>query len=238
MDIAHARLCRPEQDAVHEFHDRRFNLVRQCVQLVIFNHLEFIDRAVDKVVEIIDVHLSAGIDIIHKAAVIGSFIHRIIFGIQGDLFLFPGLCRLRSTAGFGCNEGLGAGSVIFFDRLNNGAFGCHNSFDIVAGHEFDVVDGEYIGGVDHGDGDRGAGAIDRHDAVFLRYIRGNMFYDNGIDLEFAQVDIRDAVLFAQKRHQLVFLHEPHFDQDRAEPAAFVFLRGKRFLQLIFRDQTR
>ena len=217
MDVAHAHLRRPEQNAVHEFHDRRFNLSRQRVQLFIFDHLEFIDRAVNKVVEIIDVHLSAGIDIIHEAAA-----HRQchpshnLWHPEKSFSLLWVAPIVATPPAFCRDEGLCGGAIIFFDRLNDGAFGCHDSFDIIAGHEFDVVDGKYIGGIDHGDGNRGAGAIDGHDAVFLGYFRGNMFYDGRIDLEFAKVDIRDAVLFAQKRHQLVFLHEPHFT--RIEPS--------------------
>ncbi len=221
MDIAHAHGRGAQQDPVHELDDRRFNIAGQLV-LLLLDHLKVFHGAVDKIVKILHVHDARVVK--EVLFVLLHALHAVVFGIERHLLFFL-LGDRRSSARPLWDKGLGT-AVILLDRVDDGAFRRNDRFNVVAGHELDVVDGKDVRGVHHGYGDGGAGAVDGHDTVFLGHIGGDVLNDRRIDLELAQVHVRHTVLFAQKGHQLVFLDEPELDQDRAEPAAFGLLRGQ------------
>ena len=65
-----------------------------------------------------------------------------------------------------------------------------------------------------------------------------MFDDLGVNFESAQIDVGNAVLLAEERHEFVFLDKPKLDQYASKPATLAFLGSKRFFQLIIRNETR
>ena len=74
-------------------------------------------------------------------------------------------------------------AVGFVDALDDGAFRSHHRLDVEAGHELDVVHGEDVGGIDHGDGERRAHAAERQNLIALGGFVWNQLDDGGIDFE-------------------------------------------------------
>ena len=84
--------------------------------------------------------------------------------------------------------------VIFVDSRLDGVFGRDNDFDVIAGHKLDIVDGEDIGRIGHGDDQRRACPVDRNQLILLHDFGRNQLDDAFIDFKFTEVDRRDAVL--------------------------------------------
>ena len=81
-------LGRPQQDAVHQLHDRRFNLAGQLV-LRFFHDLQVIDGAVDKVVEILNINDAADVDIVDDVIfILLHAVHAVVLGFDRHLLLF------------------------------------------------------------------------------------------------------------------------------------------------------
>ncbi len=78
------------------------------------------------------------------------------------------------------------------------ALGDHDDFDVVAGHELDVVDGEDVGRITHRYDERGAGPVHRNDLVFMGDFRGYDLHHRGIDLIVGKVYGGNAVLLGKK----------------------------------------
>src|SRR4029078_12579053 len=95
--------------------------------------------------------------------------------------------------------------------------------DVVAGHELDVVHGEDIRRIGHGDGDRGAGLVDREDVVFAGDVAGDQLDHAGVDLEVHQVDRRHSELLGEALGDVFFGDVPELDQRFAELPARLFL---------------
>lgn len=67
-------------------------------------------------------------------------------------------------------------------------------------------------GIGDGDDQGRAGAVDRNHAMTLDYFLRHQGDDISVDVEFGQVDGRDAVLLGQKLGEVVLLNRPHFDE--------------------------
>src|SRR5262249_61071823 len=89
-------------------------------------------------------------------------------------------------------------------------------FDVVSRHELDVVHGEDVRWIRHGDRQRRARARERDDLIFLRGIAGNELDDTGIDLELAERNGGNAVLLAEEGGDLLVLDVSELDQIEAE----------------------
>ncbi len=156
------------------------------------------------------------------------FLENLEVGRLGGLKVFHDLLQL---------EGRGGAVVVVDSRLDPQLRG-HDRLDVVAGHELDVVHGEDVRRIGHGDGDRGAGLVDREDVVFARDVARNELDDAGVDLEVLEVDRRHSELLAQALGDVLFGHEAELDQSLTELAAGLLLNPKRFFELILGDQTR
>jgi hypothetical protein len=115
------------------------------------------------------------------------------------------------------------GSVVLLDRLADGDLAGHDRFDVVAGHELDVVHGEDVGRIRHRDGQRRPGAIDRQHQVLLGHLGRDQADHRVIDLEVSEVDRRHAVLLGQQLCDVVFADVAQSDQVVAEFLAVVLL---------------
>jgi len=102
--------------------------------------------------------------------------------------------------------------VVLVDGILDGGFGRHHRLHLEAGHELDVVDGEDVTGIRHGDGEDVARAVDGNDLVLLGDFRRDQLDDVGVDLEVGQVDGRDTVLSAEERGDVVFADETQLDE--------------------------
>ena len=130
------------------------------------------------------------------------------------------------------------GAVVPVDGRLDPQLGGHDRLDVVAGHELDVVHGEDVRRIGHGDGDRGAGLVDRKDVVLPGDVAGDQLDDARVDLEVLEIDRRHAELLAETLGDVLFRDEAELDQRFAELAAGLLLDAKRFLELILGDQAR
>ena len=124
------------------------------------------------------------------------------------------------------------GAVVPVDRLLDGDFAGDYRLHVVAGHELDVVHGEHVGRVHHGDGQGGAGAADRHDQIFLRHLARDELHDRVIDLDLREVDGGHAVLLGEDAGDVLFFDEPELDEVQAELAAVGLLIFQGLLELL------
>ena len=97
------------------------------------------------------------------------------------------------------------------DGCEQRRFGRDHRLDVVARHELDVVHGEDVRRIGHGDGDRGAGLVDREDVVFAGHVAGDQLDDGGVDLEMHEVDRRHAELLRQAFRDVFFGDESELD---------------------------
>ena len=98
-------------------------------------------------------------------------------------------------------------AVVAVDRVLEGALRGHDRLDVVAGHELDVVHGEHVRRVRHGDRERRAGARERQDLVLPRRLGRDDLDDRGVDLEVVEVDRGHAVLPREQARDLLVLDE-------------------------------
>jgi hypothetical protein len=128
--------------------------------------------------------------------------------------------------------------VVLVDRVPDGGLRRDDGLDLEPGHELDVVDGEDVARVGHGDGEDVACAIDGDDLVFLRDLGRDELNDDPVDLEVGQVDGGDAVLAAQERRDVVFADEPQLHQVGADAAARRLLLLQGLVELFAGDEGR
>ncbi len=124
------------------------------------------------------------------------------------------------------------GAVGFFDAFENRAFGCDHRLDVEAGHELDIVHGEDVGRIHHGDGQRSADAAQGQNLVTFRGFKRNQLYDRRIDFEIGEIDGRNAVLAGEKVGDVLVRQEAQLDQGRAQTTVGLLLSLGRLLQLL------
>ena len=91
-----------------------------------------------------------------------------------------------------------AGPVGLFDSRVNRAFGSHHRLDIETGHELDIVHGEHVGGIDHGNGQRSTYSAQGQNLITLGRLERNELYDPGVNFEVRKINGGHAVLARQK----------------------------------------
>ena len=122
--------------------------------------------------------------------------------------------------------------VVLVDRFLEGRLGGHDRLHVVAGHELDVVHGEHVGRVGHGDGERGPGTRERQDLVLARRLGGDDLDDGGVHLEVVEVDRRDAILARKQARDLFVLDEPQADEGLPDLASALLRVVQRVLELL------
>ena len=125
-----------------------------------------------------------------------------------------------------------AGAIRLLDALQDRAFRRHHRLDVEAGHELDIVHGEHIGGIHHGDGQRGADPAERQHLVALGGLVGDQLDDRGINFEIGKIDGGNAVLAGEKVGDVLVGEIPQLDQDRPQPGAGFLLDLERLIQLL------
>ena len=129
------------------------------------------------------------------------------------------------------------GAVGPFDAFLNLALGGNHRLDVVAGHELDIVEREYVCGIDQGEGQGGPNPAQWQYLVALGDFVGNQFDDGGIDFAIGKIDRRYSILAGNKSCNLGFVEKTQFDQRRAKPPAFLPLQLLSLLQLLWSDRT-
>ncbi len=131
-------------------------------------------------------------------------------------------------------EGVG-GAVVFVDGATDCALGRDDRLDVVAGHELDVIHREHVGGVQHGDGDLGAGLGHRHDGVLAGDVGGNDLHHRFIYFNLGQADGRDAKVLGEEPDQVFLVQQAHLDQIGTQSPTLLALFTKRLSQLLLGD---
>ena len=109
----------------------------------------------------------------------------------------------------------------------------HHRLDIEAGHELDIVHGEDVGRIDHGDGQRRAHAAQRQDLVALGGFERNQLDDCRIDFKIGEIDGGNAVLAREEIGDVFVGQEAQLDQRRAQAAVGLLLDLRRLFQLLW-----
>ncbi|MOA40494.1 hypothetical protein D3C78_1623740 [compost metagenome] len=102
--------------------------------------------------------------------------------------------------------------------------------------EADVVDGDQIGGVDHGEGQPVVGELDRDDLVLADQVLRHHLEDLGRHLDLAQIDVAQTVLQLQRVLDGGLRDVALLDQDHAEGLFGLLLDLDGLLELAFRDE--
>ena len=118
----------------------------------------------------------------------------------------------------------------------NTRFGDDDRLDVQTRHELDVVHGEDVGGIDHGQSERGANSGQRQDRILLRYFLRDEAEHRGIDLKEFEIDGRDPVLAGENSRYHVVRHEAELDEVKAQPTSVFALVFKRFTQVLRANQ--
>ncbi len=126
-------------------------------------------------------------------------------------------------------------AVSLIDALDDGAFRSHHRLDIEAGHELDVVHGEDVGGIDHGDGEGGAHAAQRKNLVALRGFKRNQLDDGGVDFKIRKIDGGHAVLAREEVGDILVGEEPQLHESRRKADMRLLLKLGRLFQLLWGD---
>src|SRR4029453_15391923 len=129
------------------------------------------------------------------------------------LFLYDLHARIFD-AGHDVLERLG-GIVEAIDRPSDPPLGPPHRLDLQAGHKLDVVYGEDIGGVGHGHGQRRPSLANGNHQMLLDDAWRDQADHLQRDRLAVQVDVGDAVLFAQALTNLLLLDPAEFCQDGA-----------------------
>ncbi len=124
------------------------------------------------------------------------------------------------------------GAVGLLDAFEDRAFGRDHRLDVEAGHELDIVHGEDVGRIHHGDGQRSADPAQRQNLVTLRGFERNQLYDRRINFKVGEIDGRNAVLAGEKVGDVLVRQEAQLDQSRAQTTVALFLNLGRLLQLL------
>ena len=115
-------------------------------------------------------------------------------------------------------------AVGLIDALDDGAFRGHDRLDVEAGHELDIVHGEDVGGIDHGDGERSADAAERQYLIAFRGFVGNQLDDGGIDFKIGKIDRGHAILAGDKVRDSSSERKPNFTSAEASRRASLLLK--------------
>ncbi len=127
--------------------------------------------------------------------------------------------------------------VVALDGLLDGRLGGDHRLDVVAGVELDVVDGEDVRRIAHGDDERAAGAVHRHHLVLLGDGLGDELDDLGVDVEVLQVDGGHAVLLGEEAGEVALGDGALLHQQGADARAGLALLLLGLLELLQRDEV-
>jgi len=122
-----------------------------------------------------------------------------------------------------------ARAVCLLDTLHDRAFRSHHRFDVEPGHELDVVHGENIGGIDHGDGEGCAYAAEGQDLVALGGFERNQLDDRGINFEIGEIDGGDAILAGEKIGDILVGKKSQLHERGGEAAVRLLLQFARLI---------
>src|SRR5581483_2715072 len=170
----------------------------------------------------------------------GSFVGGALQVGQLHLLLF----RLQFDVGIpGFRHGLHDGFQVFFftlavcllDSFRNRAFRRYHRLDVEAGHELDIVHGEHIGRIGHGDGERCAHTAERQDLVAPRGICRDQLHNCRIYFKIGKVDGRNAVLFRKEIRYILIAEETELNESSAQAAVGFLLQLDGLAQLLRRD---
>src|SRR5437867_5928764 len=167
-------------------------------------------RFVGRLLQLEDVDLGAFLAVLHDLDVAEVGLH------------------VRQDAG----DGLGLGLVVAVDRLPDGRLRRHQRQDLEIRHEGDVVQGEDVRRIRHGERQRVPHLPDRDHLVLPRDGRRHELQHVGLDVELGQRDRRHAVLPREESDQLVFVDEVEPDEDRADLLRGALLLRERLLELL------
>src|SRR5215472_11433392 len=131
----------------------------------------------------------------------------------------------------------GCASVEPCDGIPNRRFGRHHGFHVETGYELDVVHGENVRGIRHGNGENGTDAGERNDLITRGGVLGNQLDNVGIDFVILQVDRGYAVLAREHAGDVVIADEAHSGQAASQFAPIGALELESFLELVLCDET-
>ena len=128
-------------------------------------------------------------------------------------------------------------SVKLFQCFLDGRLRGHHRLDVEAGHELDVVHGEHVGGIHHGDGQRRGHPAQRQHLVAARRFLRDQLDDRGVHLEVGEVDGRNAVLPGQEGGDILVRHEAEFHQAAPQSPPGLLLLVQSASQLFLRKNS-
>ena len=111
------------------------------------------------------------------------------------------------------------------------AFRDHGELDVALDQPGDLVVGEQVGRIGHADENAAVPPLQQHGAEAPRLRFRQQLQNGRLRVEFPEVDERQIHLPRQRLGDVVFARQPAFDDDAAEPAAALLLRGQRNVQV-------
>ena len=109
--------------------------------------------------------------------------------------------------------------VGFLDALHDGGFRRHYRLNVEAGHKLDIVHGEDVGWIDHGDGQRRAYPAEWQNLISLGGLMRDQLHYRGVNLEEGKIDGGHAILAGKKISDVLVGKKAELHQRGAQPRA-------------------
>jgi hypothetical protein len=122
------------------------------------------------------------------------------------------------------------------DRLQQQAFGDHRELDVALEEARDLVVGEQVGGVGHGDAEAARTLLEDHGAETARLGLGQTVGHLRLDREVLEVDVRNLELAGQRVGDLLLRDEALVHEHPPELAAALLLLVEGVRQLLLGEQ--
>src|SRR5581483_1437609 len=126
-------------------------------------------------------------------------------------------------------------AISFFDSFKNRAFRGHHRLDVETGHELDIVHGEDVGGIDHGNRERCAHAAQGKNLITLGGLIRYELDHGSIDLEVRKIDCGHAILSREEIGDILIAEEVELHQGAAQATVLFLLNFDRLLKLFWGD---
>ena len=123
------------------------------------------------------------------------------------------------------------------DGIPDGCFRSHDRFDVETRHELDVVHGEDVGGVRHGNRENGTHARQRDDLIARSGVLRNQLDYVGIDFVVLEINGGDAVLAGEHAGDVVVGDKAHSGKAASQLPTIGALELQSLLELILSNQA-
>ena len=200
MNVADFHFIGTDENTVNQLDDGSLDFTAHEVFIRSLDNLHVVHSALDKGVELVHIY--------HLSDRHFTFEPSIVHTVKGIIVASD--VRLSSSKP--------PALIILHDGVFDGGLGSDHRLHVITGHELDIVEGEHVGGIGHGQGQRTPGAAYGNQLILFGCFGRDKLDDTRVYLEIHQVDRWDPVLFAEERDDLRLFQDVQLGQVVPQPA--------------------